>query len=218
MKAVLFDLDGTLLDTAPDLAAAANAMLAEERLARLPITTVRQFIGSGLSKLVERCLAVSGISNDEKRLARAVQSFERHYERLNGTAAEPFPGVLEALERLRAARLRLACVTNKAAAFTLPLLEKSGLAHFFDAVVTADHVGRRKPDPEPFRYASGILGIVPEECLVIGDSANDAEGARAAGCRVLLVSYGYSEGRDVRTLDCDGVVATLAEALHTLNL
>jgi phosphoglycolate phosphatase len=107
-------------------------------------------------------------------------------------------------------------VTNKASAFTAPLLEKTGLAPFFDAVVTSDQVGRRKPHPEPFLHACRALGVAPGEAAVVGDSANDAEAARAAGCRVLLVSYGYSEGRDVRSLDSDGVVATLGEAAELL--
>jgi len=212
IKAVLLDLDGTLLDTAPDIAAAANAMLAEQGLAPLPASTVRDFIGSGIARLVERCLQVSGRPMREE----ALRSFGAHYRRLNGSAAAPFPGVLDALERVRAAKLRLACVTNKAAAFTLPLLEKTNLAPFFDAVVTADQVGRRKPDPAPFLQACRALGASPGESVVIGDSANDAEGARAAGCAVLFVSYGYSEGRDVRSIDSDGVVDSLGEAAERL--
>lgn len=216
MKAVLLDLDGTLLDTAPDIAAAANAMLAEQGLAPLPASTVRDFIGSGIPKLVERCLQAAGFPLPCARLEGALRGFATHYQRLNGTAATPFPGVLDALARMRAAKLRLACVTNKAAAFTLPLLEKTSLASLFDAVVTADQVGRRKPDPAPFLQACRALGASPGESMVIGDSANDAEGARAAGCTVLLVSYGYSEGRDVASLDSDGVVATLGEAAERL--
>lgn len=216
MKAVLLDLDGTLLDTAPDLAAAANAMLAEQGLAPLSAATVRDFIGSGIPKLVERCLQAAGLPLPCARLEPALRSFGSHYQRLNGTAATPFPGVVPALERMRAAGLRLACVTNKASAFTLPLLEKARLAGFLDATVTADQVGRRKPDPEPFLHACRALNAAPRESVVIGDSANDAEGARAAGCRVLLVSYGYSEGRDVNELDCDGVVASLGEAAERL--
>ncbi len=212
VKAVLLDLDGTLLDTAPEIAAAANAMLAEQGLPPLPASTVRDFIGSGIARLVERCLQVSGRPMREE----ALRSFGAHYRRLNGTAAAPFPGVLDALGRMRAAKLRLACVTNKAAAFTLPLLEKTNLAPLFDAVVTADQVGRRKPDPAPFLQACRALGASPGDSAVIGDSANDAEGARAAGCAVLLVSYGYSEGRDVASLVCDGVVATLGEAAERL--
>jgi phosphoglycolate phosphatase len=207
-RAVLLDLDGTLLDTAHDIAAAANAMLAELGLAALPAGTVRGFIGSGIPKLVARCLQAAG----EPMREAALRSFAAHYARLNGTAAAPFPGVLEGLERMRAAGLRLACVTNKAAAYTVPLLAKAGLASRMDATVSADEVGRRKPDPEPFLHACRLLGLAAGEAVVIGDSANDAEAARAAGCRVLLVSYGYSEGRDVRSLDCDGVFASFGEA------
>jgi phosphoglycolate phosphatase len=216
IKAVLIDLDGTLLDTAPDLAAAVNAMLAELRLQTLPASTVREFIGSGIPRLVERSLQAAGLSLPCAHLERALRSFGAHYRRVNGSSSAPFPGVIEALERMRTGGLRLACVTNKAAAFTRPLLERSALAPYFDAVVTADQVGARKPEPAPYLHACHLLGVSAEEAAVIGDSANDAEGARAAGCRVLLVSYGYSEGRDVRTLDSDAVVASFAEAADLL--
>lgn len=216
IKAVLIDLDGTLLDTAPDLAAAVNAMLAELRLQTLPASTVREFIGSGIPRLVERSLQAAGLSLPCAHMERGLRRFGAHYRRVNGSSSAPFPGVIEALERMRAGGLRLACVTNKAAAFTAPLLEKSGLARFFDAVVTADQAGARKPDPAPFLHACRMLKVAPADTAVIGDSANDAEGARAAGCRVFLVSYGYSEGRDVRTLDSDAVVASFAEAADLL--
>ena len=216
VKAVLLDLDGTLLDTAPEIAAAANAMLAEQGLAPLPAGVVRDFIGRGIPYLVERCLQTAGESLPCARLESALRSFGAHYRRLNGSSSAPFPGVLDGLERLRGSGVRLACVTNKAAAFTAPLLEKTGLAPFFDSVVSADQVGTRKPHPGPFLHACRMLSVAPSEAAVIGDSANDAEAARAAGCRVLLVSYGYSEGRDVRTFDSDGVVASLGEAADLL--
>jgi phosphoglycolate phosphatase len=216
IKAVLLDLDGTLLDTAPDLAAAANAMLAEQGLRPLPASEVRDFIGRGITHLVERCLQAAGLPLPCARLESALRSFGAHYARLNGHASRPFPGVPEALDRMRAASLRLACVTNKESAFTAPLLDKTGLAPYFDAVVTADQVAARKPHPGPILHACKALAVAPPEAAVIGDSANDAQAARAAGCRVLLVSYGYSEGRDVRGLASDGVVATLGEAAERL--
>ena len=215
-KAVLLDLDGTLLDTAPDLAAAANAMLAEQGLASLPADVIRGFIGRGIAQLVESCLQAAGNPLACARLEPALRSFGAHYARVNGRASRPYPGVPEALARLRAASLRLACVTNKARAFTVPLLEKTGLAPYLDVVVTADEAGARKPHPAPFLRACDRLGVAPAEAVVIGDSANDAEGARAAGCRVLLVSYGYSEGRDVASLGADGVVATFGAAADRL--
>ncbi|HEX6156244.1 MAG TPA: phosphoglycolate phosphatase [Burkholderiales bacterium] len=216
MKAALLDLDGTLLDTAPDLAAAVNATLTDLGLHALPVSTVRDFIGSGIQRLVERSLQAAGLALPCVHLERALRSFGAHYRRLNGTSSAPFPGVLAGLERLRGSGLRLACVTNKAAAFTTPLLEKSALARFFDAVVTADQVGARKPHPEPFLFACRQLQIEPTAATVIGDSANDSEAARAAGCRVFLVSYGYSEGCDVRTLNADAVVASFTEAAELL--
>jgi phosphoglycolate phosphatase len=216
LKAVLLDLDGTLLDTAPDIAAAANAMLAEQGLEPLPVEVVRDFIGQGIPRFVERSLVAAGLPLPCERLEPALQSFGRHYARLNGRTSHPYPGVVEALQRMRAASLKLACVTNKASAFTTPLLEKAGLAPLLDAVVTSDQVGRRKPHPEPFLHACRLLQVTPGEAVVIGDSANDAEGARAAGCRVILVSYGYSEGQDVRRLDADGVVDSFGEAADRL--
>jgi phosphoglycolate phosphatase len=215
-RAVLLDLDGTLLDTAPDIVGAANAMLADLGLKPLAAGVVRDFIGQGIPHLVERCLAQAGPPLACARLEPALRSFGDHYRRLNGTSSRPFPGVVEALQRMRAAKLKLACVTNKAERFTLPLLEKSGLAPLLDAVVTSDQVGQRKPHPEPFLHACTLLQVDPREAVVIGDSANDAEAGRAAGCRVILVSYGYSEGRDVRELDADGVVATFGEAARRL--
>ncbi len=216
IRAVLLDLDGTLLDTAPDIVAAANAMLAGQGLAPLPGRTVRNLIGRGIPHLVEQSLVAAGLPLACAQLEPALRSFGDHYRRLNGRASAPYPGVVESLGRLRAAKLKLACVTNKARAFTLPLLEKAGLAPLLDAVVTADEVGKRKPDPAPFLRACELLQVNPEHAWVIGDSANDAEGARAAGCKVLLVTYGYNEGRDVQELDSDGVVQTFGEAAERL--
>jgi phosphoglycolate phosphatase len=190
-------------------------MLSGQGLDPLPEHVVRDLIGRGIPHLVEKSLVAAGLPLTCE-LEPALISFGGHYKRLNGRASRIYPGVIEALERLRAAKLKLACVTNKAAAFTKPLLEKSGLAALLDAVVSSDEVGRRKPHPAPFLRACELLGVAPAQACVIGDSANDAEGARAAGCRVLLVTYGYNEGRDVRTLDSDGVVDTFGEAADRL--
>lgn len=217
LSAVLVDLDGTLLDTAPDLAAAANAMLAECGLGTLAPAQVRDFIGQGIGPLVWRCLSTAaGAAPDEEHFAQALERFGAHYEQSNGQAASAYPGVVEGLEHVRAAGLRLACVTNKVARFTLPLLERTKLARFFDAVVTSDEAGFRKPHPGIFLHACRRLGADPDRTIVIGDSANDAQGARAAGCQVLLVPYGYREGRALRDIECDGIVASLADAARSL--
>jgi phosphoglycolate phosphatase len=218
LRAVLLDLDGTLLDTAPDLAAAANAMLADLGRARLAPETVRGFVGKGIETLVRRCIQASdGAPVSDAALAAGTERFEVHYARENGVAARPYPGVCEGLEAMRAAGLRTACVTNKAGRFTRPLLQATGLAPLLDAVVTADAVGTRKPDPEPFLHACRLLGVLPSQAAVIGDSANDAGGARAAGCRVYLVRYGYSEDMDVHAIDSDGIVDSLAQAASLLE-
>lgn len=216
-RAALIDLDGTLLDTAPDLAAAANATLAELGLVPVEAARVRDFVGRGIAVLVRRALEASlGRAAEATLLERAQALFAAHYERENGRAARPFPGVVEGLAAMRAQGLRLACVTNKHSRFTLPLLGKTSLERFFDAVVTSDIAGARKPDPAVFLHACRLLGVAPAEACAIGDSANDAEGARAAGCRVLLVPYGYREGRSLAEIACDGVVSSLEEAARLL--
>ena len=191
-------------------------MLAGLGLKPLAAGVVRGFIGRGIPHLVERCLAEAGLPLACAQLEPALRSFGDHYRAFNGRSSRPFPGAVEGLQRLRAAAVKLACVTNKAGTFTAPLLQSSGLAPLLDAVVTADQVGRRKPHPEPFLYACSMLQVAPADTVVIGDSANDAEGARAAGCRVVLVSYGYSEGRDVRELGADGVATEFGEAVGLL--
>ena len=212
IRAALLDLDGTLLDTAPDLAAAANAMLRELSLPSLPAEVVRDFVGQGIGVLVSRCLAAVGVASTGEPHDAALAVFARRYEGTNGKTAIEYPGVRPGLDAMRAAGLPLACVTNKAARFTGPLLEATGLAKYFDAVVTADLVGKRKPHPEPFLAACRMLGVAPADAVVIGDSANDATAAKAAGCRFLLVPYGYREGLEVHEIACDGIVSTLLEA------
>jgi phosphoglycolate phosphatase len=218
IRAALIDLDGTLLDTAPDLAAAANAALGEFGLAPVDPALIRNFVGKGIAVLVRRCLeSTLGRMPDPALFERVQARFDVHYERLNGTASRPFPGVVEGLVAMRAQGLRLACVTNKHSRFTGPLLAKAGLGRFFDVVVTSDTAGASKPDPAIFLHACELLGVSPAQACVIGDSANDSQGAWAAGCRFLLVPYGYREGQVVGEIGCDGTVATLLEAASALG-
>ena len=207
VRAVLFDLDGTLLDTAAELGQAANLMLAELGRASIAEARVATFIGKGMPRLVERCLgdALDPVF-DAQEARRALAAFERHYAALEGVAPRPFPGVREGLARLAAAGIACACVTNKPERFTHPLLDAAGLAHFFSAVVGGDTVASRKPDPLPILHACGLLGVAPGEALMVGDSDNDTQAARAAGCGVVCVPYGYNEGRAPAMLDCDGLV------------
>lgn len=218
IRAVLVDLDGTLLDTAPEIAAAAADMLAELGLDPVKPSMVRDFIGKGIPSLVQRTLGQSlGRIPDERRIGSGIESFFFHYEKRNGRLATAYPGVREGLTALHTMGLRLACVTNKASRFTIPLLKATGLEAFFSAIVSGDTAARKKPAPDPVLAACGQLGVAPTEALMVGDSANDALAARAAGCGILLVPYGYSEGVDVQTIDADGIVPTLLHVAGILS-
>ena len=211
-RAVLFDLDGTLLDTIADLADAANLALAELGRPARTQDEIHSFVGKGIPNLVRRCMT-EGIQATEAEIEHAVAVFRRHYARVNGVRTRIYPGVIDTLEALRARGLRLAVVTNKAEAFTLPLLERMAIAHYFDAVVSGDTLPVKKPDPAVVNLACERLGVSAAEALMIGDSANDALAAQGAGMPVLLVTYGYSEGVPVDTIECDGLVSNALEVL-----
>ena len=215
VSAVTIDLDGTLADTIPDLAAGANAMLAELGRPGLGLERIRTFVGKGIPKLVERTLTES--FGDAALMDRALAAFERCYAECNGRHSALYPGVSEGLEALRKMGVPLACVTNKSGRFTVPLLEQLGLARYFEQVIAGDTLAQKKPDPAQLLHACRGFGVAPGEMLVIGDSVNDAEAARAAGCPIFCVTYGYNEGRDVRELDVDAIVASLVEATRLIE-
>ena len=214
----MIDLDGTLADTIPDLAQAANRMLRELGRPVLEVKLLRTFVGKGIPKLVERALggALEGRVEDAL-LARALPIFERCYAEENGRHTVIFPGVREGLRQLRDMQLPLACVTNKAGRFTQALLEQLELARCFEQVIAGDTLPQKKPDPQPLLHACRGFGITPGDMLMIGDSANDVDAARAAGCPVFCVDYGYNEGRDVRELDVDAIVASLIDATRLIQ-
>ena len=221
LRATLIDLDGTLLDTAPDLAIAANAVRAQAGMHALPVARIAQFIGKGTDMLVHRALTDNlhgQVAPDVFAPARAL--FERQYREVNGVHSRAFPGVPEALVRLRAAGLLLACVTNKPREFTHALLERTGLLPALDAVAAGDEVARRKPHPDLLLLACTRLGVGPGEALLVGDSSNDAQAAHAAGCACVLVECGYNEGEPVRALagapGVGGIFPSLAEASEWL--
>ncbi len=212
-RAVLFDLDGTLLHTVPELAHAANCMLAELGRPPLPEALIGSFVGRGIRRTVSSSLAgVRDGEVDPELLARGLAIFERVYSEHPGSRTEFFPGVMEGLERLHAAGMPMGVVTNKAGRFTLQLLEIMGLARFFGAVVSGDTLAVQKPRPEPLWHACAQLGAPVAETLFIGDSKHDVAAGRAAGCAVWCVPYGYNEGEPAQSLACDRMVASLAEA------
>jgi phosphoglycolate phosphatase len=213
VQAAALDLDGTLLDTLPDIAEAANRMLADLGRPRADLATVRGYIGDGIPRLTKRLLSGRRDGEPDSALfARALPLFEHHYRCTFTLTTRPFPGVLEGLERMKAAGLQLACVTNKAIGFSAPLLEATGLDRHLDLVIGGDSLPTRKPDPGPLLHVAARFGVAAGRLLVIGDSDNDSRAGRAAGCPVVLVSYGYTGDRDVRDLDADAIVYDLVEA------
>lgn len=218
IRAVLLDLDGTLLDTVLDLHAAANGMLEDLGRPQVAVDDIRSYVGRGIPNLVKRVLAgnLEAAEDSAPPPAEALASFRKHYAHLNGLAAKPFPGVIEGLEAFRALGLPLGIITNKAQAFTGPLLERTGLAPYMTVAVSGDQLPKSKPDPMPLVWACGRMNVSPADTLMIGDSLHDFHAGRAAGCKVFLVPYGYNEGRDVRALAADAIVASLIEAARII--
>lgn len=213
-SAILFDLDGTLLDTAGDIALALTRAFADHGHPAPPPAAVRQMIGKGAPVLVERAVAAQGLDLAPAGQAALLERFFHHYGRLqelDECAAQPYPGAREALVALHAAGLPLGVVTNKYHRFATGLLQRLDLAGYLRVVVGGDTCERRKPDPMPLLHACAQLGVAPSTALMVGDSSNDVDAARAAGMPVVLVPYGYTEGQDPRLWPCDHLVDSLAD-------
>jgi phosphoglycolate phosphatase len=229
IEAAIVDLDGTMVDTLGDFVVALNLMLADLSLPRVDRAVVEPLVGKGSEHLIQSVLACvlkrppaltgqaqeaidSGANREvPDHFPAAWASYQRHYLCINGQHAAVYPGVLEGLRRLQDRGLAMACLTNKPAAFALPLLKAKGLDGFFSQVFGGDAFERKKPDPLPLRKTCEALGTLPARTLMIGDSSNDAQAARAAGCPVMLVTYGYNHGEPVRAVDADGFIDSLAD-------
>lgn len=218
LKAVLLDLDGTLLDTVGDIATATNMMRAALGFAPLDPALIATFVGKGIPNLVAKSLKDAVGEVGPTALKVAVANFERQYEKCFGDTSKPFPGVVEGLEALKEKGLKLGCVTNKAERFTLPLLQRTGLAHYFEITLSGDSLAEKKPHPLPLLHAAKFFGASPAEMLLIGDSVNDALAARAAGSPVFIVPYGYNEGQELRGLDCDAFIDDVPGALKFVRV
>lgn len=217
VNAVLFDLDGTLLHTAPDITAAVNQMLASRNLPNLPEALVTNLIGRGSPVLIERVFNVLEVSVTPGERLDALQVFQECYEDIVGTRARPYPGVIDALERLRDMDLKLAVVTNKYHRFAVRLLRQFHMASMFDLVVGGDTLEVRKPNPLPILHACDSLDTPVSQSLYIGDSPIDVEAAKSAGVPVFCVPYGYREGQPVSTLACDGFIDTLGDIPYLIT-
>lgn len=218
IEVVVIDLDGTLLHTAPDLAEAANRMLAELHMPPIADALLKTYIGNGVTRLIKRVLTRSMDAEPEAELfARAKPVYEKHYAEVVSLHSRPFPDVVEGLQALKAAGFHLACITNKAERFTVPLLKDTELFDYFEIILSGDSLPKMKPDPMPLIHACEHFGIAPDQMLLIGDSLNDTQAARAAGCHVFCVPYGYNRGGDVRDLDLDAVVDSLLAATRLIR-
>lgn len=217
VSAIALDLDGTLLHSAPQLAEAANLMLREMDYAPVPEELLSSYIGNGIGWLVKRALTGKMHATPDAALFdHAMPIFHRHYAELL-LGSKPYDGAIEGLEAIRAAGFPLGCITNKSARFTGPLLEGTGLAKYFEIVVSGDTLPEKKPHPLPVQHVAEFFGVPVEKLLLIGDSLNDTLAARAAGCPVFCVPYGYNRGEPVESLDIDAVIDNISAALPLIQ-
>jgi phosphoglycolate phosphatase len=219
IKAIAFDLDGTLVETLPDLHESAIRMLAQIGRPPESESTVRAFVGDGVDRLVKRLLTGTPDGDPDPALfEKAAENFRNHYASVLMRASHPFSGVVSSLKSLRACGFKLACVTNKPARFTKPLLEGLALSRYFDLILSGDSLPRKKPDALPLVHSAQVFGIDPAHLLMVGDSPVDTGSARAAGCPVFCVPYGYRGTLAVQELDCDAIVPTLSDLLDLIRL
>ena len=217
-SALLFDLDGTLADTAPDLARALNRVLRVLNCPAVSLENTRNWIGNGMRRLLERALAGDGNKKaDPETVDRGIALFEPFYAEAVWTDSVCYPGVVDGLAELKRMGYKMGCVTNKPRSCTGALLERSGLADFFEVVVAGDDLGEAKPAPAPLLYAADQLYVSPQDCVVIGDSRNDVDAARAAGMAILLVTWGYHQGLELSTMGATQLVSQFNQIFHVVT-
>lgn len=218
LEAAIIDLDGTMVDTMGDFVVAINLMLLDVGYEPVDRTVVALRVGKGSENLVKSVLNHAANQSLRAQLApisianfkHALDLYQQHYRTINGQHAHVYPGVVDGLQALQQAGLKLACLTNKPVGFAQELLKLKGLDGFFSQVFGGDSFAAKKPDALPVLKTCEALGSLPVQTLMIGDSSNDAQAARAAGCPVLLVTYGYNHGEPIRSVDADGYVDSLA--------
>jgi phosphoglycolate phosphatase len=209
---VLIDVDGTLVDSVPDLAFCVDEMQKQLGLPVRGEARVRHWVGNGVERLVQRALMndLDGMPEDAL-YQQALPIFRELYSGNTSKRSCLYEGVRDALAFLKTTGVKIGCVTNKASEFTLPILRDLGIADYFELVICGDMVARKKPDPMPLLQAAERLGVKPEHSLMLGDSMSDVKAARAAGFAIICMSYGYNHGEDIRDYDPDAVVDSMAE-------
>ena len=219
VRAVLFDLDGTLVDSAPDLTFAANKMLSALGYPPVNCSQVKGWVGDGVGSLVRRALTtILGDVPAESLIEQSYVLFQRYYAESVYQDSTLYPGVHETLQTLKSSGLALACVTNKPSRFTKPVLEKSGLTGFFGAVVSGDDLSLKKPDPAPLEFAAEQLGVPLTACVLVGDSINDIRAAGAAEIPVLWATYGYAGQDDIEQDATYGAIDTIFQLCECLQV
>ncbi len=215
VKAVMFDLDGTLIHTAPEIATAINRMLSDLSLPELPPVQIQRYIGEGAQALIRRSVTAT-VTADDALLARAQALFFEHYAN-TVTLSKPYPKVFEGLAALKQTGVHLACVTNKPERFTLPLLEASGLMSYFELVVAGDTLAKKKPDPIQLQHICAKFKILEAEAMLVGDSLTDVKAAHAAGCYIVTVPYGYNQGVPIDESLVDAHIHDLTDLLALID-
>ncbi|MEJ2405032.1 MAG: phosphoglycolate phosphatase [Candidatus Thiodiazotropha sp.] len=211
-KMILIDVDGTLVDSVPDLAYCVDEMMRRLGRSAWGEDRVRDWVGNGVERLVRRALVgqLNG-EPDEAEFEQAYPLFLELYAENTSQRSCLYPGVREGLEYLKAAGYRLGCVTNKAEQFTLPLLRDLGIHDDFEIIIAGDTLPKKKPDPLPLLHAAEQLGVAPVDALMLGDSQSDVKAARAAGFQIVCMSYGYNHGEDIRNYNPDAVIDSMTE-------
>lgn len=217
VRAAIIDLDGTMIHTLPDFEVALNGMLKD--LGRSPVTQeqIALLVGKGSENLVRAVLSLDA-GHSEISFDEAMAAYQKHYLAINGDYCELYPDVVKGLQALQHQGLRLACVTNKPLAFAQPLLDRMGLSPFFEIIYGGDSFPRKKPDPMALLQVCADFGLAAAQVVAVGDSSNDAQAARAAGCWVLTVPYGYNHGQPIHETDSDGIVVSLLDAADKIRL
>lgn len=217
IKAVLIDLDGTLVHTAPEIARAANRMLANLSLPTFTAEQITTYIGDGATTLIKRCLTGQLHGEPAPALLAAAQPLFFEYYAQIVAESKPYPNVQAGLQAIKSKGLPIACVTNKPHGFTMPLLEHCQLLQYFDLVVSGDTLAKKKPDPDQIFYVCEKFGVPVEQVALIGDSKTDITAARSAGCVVLAVPYGYNQGQRIAASEVDALIDNIGDVLDLLN-
>lgn len=215
---ILIDVDGTLVDSVPDLAFCVDEMMKQLEMPARGEAMVREWVGNGVERLVRRALIgkLDG-EPDDALFERAYPIFLDLYSENTSKRSRLYPGVREGIDYLRNSGYRLGCVTNKAARFTEPLLQALGVYDDFAIVISGDTLPKKKPDPLPLLHAAEFFGVAPEQALMVGDSVSDVTAARAAHFQIVCMSYGYNHGVDIREAKPDAVIDSLAQIRGLLD-